>query len=395
MNVLFIAFSCSPFGGSEESIGWNIPFHFAQSYPDDSFYVFTKEEQQKDITVFFKDNGCPSNIHFIFVNIPAYVKLLFRGPFFSGRQNSWLRKVAKLLPTFCVENKIDIIHQLTPVEFRSIIDVSQLSCKKKVLGPIGGGEYVPKSLKRYLLPIWPIEAFRKTVNLLSKRKAVKKIRFFDNCLFANIETRSFLNLNSFPIFTEIGIEKNFKCLPTVNDDKKLNIVYSGRLVSRKGLDFLFDCLKLVSIDYHLFIFGTGHFSSKQKHQIKKFLAGKVSIMEPLSHFEMLKKYNDYDVLVMPSLRETTGSVILEALAQGLPVIAYNGFGAKTLLDKTCAYLYFGSNLWSIKESLVACIERAYYDKISGVNLKNICRLVSYENCWDEKIKYYNNLYRTE
>ena len=45
MNILYIAYSCSPKSGSEEKIGWSIPLESAKS---NNVFVITKEEQFGD-----------------------------------------------------------------------------------------------------------------------------------------------------------------------------------------------------------------------------------------------------------------------------------------------------------------------------------------------------------
>jgi len=47
-------------------------------------------------------------------------------------------------------------------------------------------------------------------------------------------------------------------------------------------------------------------------------------MGKLSYEKMQEMYNKADVFVFPSLRETTGTVIVEAMAHSLPVICIKG-----------------------------------------------------------------------
>ena len=46
MNILYIAYSCSPNSGSENSIGWNIPIEMAKRH---NVYVLTKQEHREHI----------------------------------------------------------------------------------------------------------------------------------------------------------------------------------------------------------------------------------------------------------------------------------------------------------------------------------------------------------
>lgn len=60
----------------------------------------------------------------------------------------------------------------------------------------------------------------------------------------------------------------------------------------------------------------------------------VHCMGSIPYMEMEKEYADADVFIMPSIRETTGTVLLEAMSKGIPVITINKFGGATLLIKT-------------------------------------------------------------
>ena len=65
-------------------------------------------------------------------------------------------------------------------------------------------------------------------------------------------------------------------------------------------------------------------------------------MGSIPYMEMEKEYADADVFIMPSIRETTGTVLLEAMSKGIPVITINKFGGATLFDKDTGWLYEGN-----------------------------------------------------
>ena len=48
-------------------------------------------------------------------------------------------------------------------------------------------------------------------------------------------------------------------------------------------------------------------------------------------------------VIMPSIRETTGTVLLEAMSKGIPVITINKFGGATLFDENTGWLYEGNS----------------------------------------------------
>ena len=70
MNVLYIAYSCSPYHGSEDKIGWNVP---AESAKYNNVFVITKEEQRCYVEKYLRDNPIP-NIKFYYVDNGEYNK---------------------------------------------------------------------------------------------------------------------------------------------------------------------------------------------------------------------------------------------------------------------------------------------------------------------------------
>lgn len=97
---------------------------------------------------------------------------------------------------------------------------------------------------------------------------------------------------------------------------KNNIAYLGRLDSHKGVDSLIKSFLLINRDdIYLHIAGSGNLESylKSKKYKNILFHGKVT-----DSYEFLK---DKDILVVPSIREPLGNVVLEAGSMGIPVIA--------------------------------------------------------------------------
>ena len=105
-------------------------------------------------------------------------------------------------------------------------------------------------------------------------------------------------------------------------------------------------------------------------------------------------YLQSDVLILPSLRETTGSVILEAMSKGLPVISINAFGGKVIINNSCGYLYYGKNKNEMIESLKECIMNCITDKeLLQKKSKNAYK-ESKQYLWTNKIIEYNKIYKS-
>jgi alpha-maltose-1-phosphate synthase len=98
---------------------------------------------------------------------------------------------------------------------------------------------------------------------------------------------------------------------------QLKVLFAGSLGQRKGLSYLLKAIELLKGEVELTLLG------------RKVAAGCAPLesavrtyrwLPSLSHGAVLREMRDHDVLVLPSLFEGFGLVILEAMAQGTPVI---------------------------------------------------------------------------
>uniref|UniRef100_UPI001F33C09F glycosyltransferase family 4 protein n=1 Tax=Calothrix rhizosoleniae TaxID=888997 RepID=UPI001F33C09F len=133
-------------------------------------------------------------------------------------------------------------------------------------------------------------------------------------------------------------------------------VFIGRLVDWKAVDLLLIASKNVvkQIPIELEIIGTGSelatlqnlakeldLTENQNVENTESTSQKgdiVSFVGWLSQAECAQRLNSADVLVLPSLFECGGAVILEAMAMGIPVIATNWGGPADYLDESCGIL---------------------------------------------------------
>jgi alpha-maltose-1-phosphate synthase len=109
-------------------------------------------------------------------------------------------------------------------------------------------------------------------------------------------------------------EENFSS-PT---DRPLRLLFAGTVTQRKGIKYLLEALKKLNAgkDVELHIIGgiQGPVDPLKKYSGLYFYHG------PMSQTELFGKYEEFDALVLPTVFEGFGLVILEAMAAGLPVI---------------------------------------------------------------------------
>lgn len=103
----------------------------------------------------------------------------------------------------------------------------------------------------------------------------------------------------------------------------------------KGLDNLLRALSLIKLDWRLSIVGDGNL--REEYEKKSYILGlekKVSFKGKLSDSELLRAYQEADCLVLPSINsnEAFGLVLIEAMACGLPVIASELPGVRSVFQ---------------------------------------------------------------
>lgn len=398
LSILYIAYSCSPFNGSEDRVGWKICEEAAKLH---DVYVLTKADCKDAIESYCQEHDL-DNIKFFYVDIPNIYKRLFKGFLYSARLNVWHRNAEVAAKQICKKNpSIRIIHQVTPVEFRAIGNYASIDGIKFVCGPVGGGEYFPEGLQHYLKGHESIELCRKVINRFycSLYKWNHRFRSCSSLMFANYETKEFVGMKDALVETELGVdETNIIPQKHSNDNGKRTFLVAGRAIYRKGHALLFDALESLhtETDYEIRIVGGGAELERLKERCEKneIIKRHVTFLGKIPFAEMQKEYEMADILIMPSIRETTGSVMFEALYSGLPVIAMNRFGSRIVITKDFGWTFNGNTRQEYINSLAGtmknCIE--YSDEVNRKKSHIASQLKKYT--WKSKIERWTELYNT-
>lgn len=97
----------------------------------------------------------------------------------------------------------------------------------------------------------------------------------------------------------------------------LKVLFAGSLGQRKGLSYLLDAVDMLKGSVELTLLGR---KASPNCRPLEFAVRRHRWIPSLSHTRVLREMHNHDLLVFPSLFEGFGLVILEAMAQGTPVI---------------------------------------------------------------------------
>jgi glycosyltransferase involved in cell wall biosynthesis len=198
-----------------------------------------------------------------------------------------------------------------------------------IIGPMNGGMDFPSSFASYE------KRWEKLLVPVGRGMAIMMNRIFpgkkyaDVLLVANERTRNALPFSRgkrIVEFAENGVDLAvFGCLSNreKNLGGKVRFIFVGRLVDWKGVDLLLDAAKLLPKEaFELDIVGDGVEKERLKNLCNDLgLNNNVNFRGFLSQVECASVLNRSDCLILPSLYECGGAVVLEAMASGVPVIA--------------------------------------------------------------------------
>lgn len=115
-------------------------------------------------------------------------------------------------------------------------------------------------------------------------------------------------------------------------DSKLCVLFVGRLIPRKGLNFLVEAAKDIVKEYSQTLFlivGNGPLKGHLISQLEKMnLSNNFVFLGDVSEKLLPALYNCADVFVLPSIQEGQGIALLEAQATAKPVVAFNVGGVR-------------------------------------------------------------------
>ncbi|MFK5914464.1 MAG: glycosyltransferase, partial [Woeseiaceae bacterium] len=143
----------------------------------------------------------------------------------------------------------------------------------------------------------------------------------------------------------------------VSADNEPVLLYVGRIAAEKNLDLAIETYhEMVKVNNKVkfVLVGDGPLLSTIKSNNPDFIFAGMQTGE-----ELAKYYASSDIFVFPSMTETFGNVVLEAMASGLGVIAYDYAAASTHIypGENGQLAYFGDSSEFIKK---ACMYLSNY-----------------------------------
>lgn len=349
MKVLLSAYACEPNRGSEPGVGWHWAIEIARL--DHEVHVVTRANNRPVIEAARGALADAGKLQFHYYDLPPWLRRWKKGQ--RGVHLYyllWQWGAYRLARELHARERFDRVHHITFVSAHQPSFMGNLGIPF-TFGPVAGGETAPWRLRFGFGPRgWMIDALRDVLNYLGRCDPLMR-RTFDQA--ERIYVTSAQTMALVPrrqrvkttIQLAIGIESAGVATPGVERHEPtsisrsgLRILYVGRLLYWKGMHLglpAFAGLLRSHPDARLTLVGQG----PEERRWRK-LARRLGIADALEWVPWLDRealaahYETHDVLLFPSLRDSGGMVVLEAMAHGLPVVCLDLGGPAELVDAT-------------------------------------------------------------
>lgn len=183
-----------------------------------------------------------------------------------------------------------------------------------------------------------------------------------------------------------------------NQDEPIRLVFVGRLVKLKGADMLIEAVSRakVSVDVRLKIVGDGEARSELERLARTHgVDDDVEFLGWLSQTGVQSALWQSDALVLPSIKECGGAVVLEAMAAARAAIVVRWGGPGDYVDESCGILVEPLGRDHVVEGITEAINRLYRDPLLCEELgRNAKKRVIAKYTWDAKVDRMIDIYRS-
>ena len=342
-RVLQLSYACGPGRGSEPGIGWHRALEAAKSF--DVWVLCEGHEFAESIRRYLDADGPIRGLHFTFVYKRGYERRLERIPgLYQFIYRLWQRRALHAARRLHAEVGFDLVHQVNIASFRSPGLFWQLDAPF-VWGPVGGTQNYPwRFLGEAGLRGALGEMLRSTANDLQLRHssrvraaARRAARVLASSSINRRRLADALGIDS-QLLCDVGIEEIAGEPKDFEEPRAIKILWCGEFSPRKALSLLIKALARLpgGVPYQLRVIGDGRLRGRwQRLARRSGVAEHTEWLGWLPRNDTLSQYRWADVFVFSSLRDTTGTVILEALAAGLPVVCLDHQGAHDVVTDEC------------------------------------------------------------
>lgn len=401
LRVLISAYACEPDKGSEPEVGWQWALQMARFH---DVTVLTRannrEGIEKKLAELRERQPVP---HFIYHEESNFLQGT------KQRLSSlklyyvlWQRSAHEVIAQLHARHKFDLLHHVTFAGFRYPTAIWGHGVPS-VWGPIGGIESVPWNLLPWGQPASLLAEIKRNLhNLLQAgpfQVMPRRARASTVILACTPEMQAAFARHhvAAPLMPTIGLDCGaipFGAKPD-RPAGPLRLLFVGNLITLKGIDFAIHGLRESGTTATLTLIGSGEFQASAQHLVRRLgLEERVKFLGKLPRAEVLRSYADFDVFIFPSLHDTGGYAVIEAMLNELPVICLDCGGPALAVQPDCGVKVALGSRREVRQGLAAAIRRYDQDRTllrqHGAAAR---RVIQDKYDWDKKGEQMDTVYQ--
>ena len=400
MKILLSAYACEPNKGSEPEVGWKWATELSKL--NNEVYVITRLNNKENIEKEMKKSNF-ENLNFIYFDFPNWFLKIFKG---NHNRFSYFYFYIWQIAIYFVAKKIthrikfNYIHHVTFVSYRFPSFLCFLNVPF-IFGPIAGGEQIPnKLIKNFDFKSKLKENLRYLNNKFVNYSPILNMVFKRSIKIIVTSNETKLKIPKkyhHKTFVELAIAPDVKNV--VQDQFFLNkstdiskLCFVGVFEHRKGINIILEILKKLKkndIKFFFNFYGDGPLKKYiQEFILKENLMNNVKLHGVIAKKNITKEMKKNHIFLFPSLRDSGGFVLFEAMSVGLPSLILKLGGPANIIDNNCGIIIDTKNkdeknlIDEIYNNLTNLIQDVDKLKILSNNCYSRLKLFS----WKSKIK---------
>lgn len=345
MKTLINAYACSPGMGSEPGMAWNWIVNLAKFC---ELEIITEGEFADKIEQVLPSLPQGANMHFHYIPVSDKVRRMCwnQGDWrFYRHYRHWQWRAYLMARDLCNWEHIDILHQLNMIGFREPGYLWKLSKEKGipfVWGPVDAKDKFPVAyLQGASLKQKSFMRLKNAITMFQLRYSwrVKEATHQSFIVFAASgnsvsSLKKYLNCDAV-LMNETGCSPSSSthCWKT---KYTFDILWVGKMDFRKQLGIALHAVARCGINVvKLHIVGGGDSSTYKSLANTLGIGNQCEWYGSVSHDEVQRLMSTSDLLLFTSVAEGTPHVVLESIANGLPVLCFDTCGQGDVVNAEC------------------------------------------------------------
>lgn len=296
--------------------------------------------------------------------------------------------------------RFDIAHQFTPVALRYPTPLALFQIPY-VIGPQGGSLDTPAGFtaecrtSAWYTQLRRLDHWRLRSDPILRRSYQRAAAVLGVAPYVG-EYLQDLKPQRFEVISELGIEELAPVKPARVEGTRLKLVHVGRAVRTKGLRDAVRAMAKIpkDLDVQLDVAGQGEELSLCIAEAQRLgVTDRIKFHGQIARSEVEMLYLQADAFLFPSFREPSGSVVFEAMRQGLPVITIDRGGPGFVVNNQCGIRVPAIDPEQLSRDLADAIEQLALDPQRLAKLSEGAReRISAIGLWENKIEWLLKLY---